>query len=888
MLVSLKWLRAYVATDLPASDVAHRLTMAGLEVTAQHAVGEAWEDIYTSEVRRLEQHPNADRLLLATVDYGEGRSLQIVTGAPNLREGAKVPLALVGAQLWDNYADPPKQFRLKASRIRGIRSEGMVCSARELGIGDDATGILILPPDTPVGLSLEEVLGDLVLELDIKGPRADCLSMLGVARELAAMTMPGLHNPMGIGGADLARHTGAATGSASGTGLQVPPAEIARREDATQPPATVQIADPDLCSRYVAIVVRGVTVGESPGWMQERLNAAGLRPINNIVDITNYVMLEWGQPLHAFDLDTLRGQAIIVRRAAAGEQLITLDGEGRILTPEMLVIADAARPVALAGVMGGASTEVGVGTTAVLIESASFDPVSIRRTRRALTLPTEASRRFEKGLPPELPLPAALRAAALMVELAGGTMVGEPVDAFPRPRRRTAVELRPYDLERLLGMTYPPEQVTRTLQALGFEVAVLPDGEDGWLVTPPIHRTDVAIPEDLVEEVARIIGYDAIPSTLLTGGTPRPELDAPLYWETAVRQVLTAAGYDEIIAYTLTNRERLARLPTLDESPAQREQSPRRSRRSRRSEAAGDDLARWVQERVCPAVGAPVMLANPLSSDRDVLRTSAIPDLLETAQRNLRQADGDVCLFELGRLYLPTGAGLPEERRVLTAVVTQHPNSNWSSAAGWGSQAGAGFFHLKGAAEEALARLGVRRPGFIPLTHPAFAVGPAAAIISDHHPESMGKRPVREGQVLGALGALHRDVARAFDLGGQCVVLALDFDRIIALAGDHRQFDGVARYPAVMQDLAVVLDEAVPAEQVEALMRRASRQLLTHVRLFDVYQGEQVPAGQRSLAFTLTFQAPDRTLTDAEVEPTRQRIIGTLKRQLGASLRGGS
>ena len=524
MLVSLKWLRSYVATDLPASDLAHRLTMAGLEVTAQHAVGGAWEGIYTSEVRQLEQHPNADRLLLATVDYGEGRSLQIVTGAPNLHEGAKVPLAVVGAQLWDNYADPPKQFRLKASRIRGVRSEGMVCSARELGLGDDASGILVLPPDTPVGLSLEEALGDVVLELDIKGPRADCLSMLGVARELAAIT-----------GAD----------------LQAPSAEIARREDTAQPPATVQIADPDLCSRYVAIVVRGVTVGESPGWMQERLNAAGLRPINNIVDITNYVMLEWGQPLHAFDLDTLRGQAIIVRRAEAGEQLITLDGAGRILTLEMLVIADAARPVALAGVMGGASTEVSAGTTAVLIESANFDPVSIRRTRRALTLPTEASRRFEKGLPPELPLPAAQRAAALMVELAGGTVVGEPVDAFPRPRQRAAVELRPYDLERLLGITYPPEQVTQTLHALGFEVAALPGGEDGWLVTPPMHRTDVAIPADLVEEVARIIGYDAIPSTLLTGGTPLPERDAPLYWEEAARQMLAAAGYDEIIAHTL-------------------------------------------------------------------------------------------------------------------------------------------------------------------------------------------------------------------------------------------------------------------------------------------------------------------------------------------------
>ena len=863
MLVSLKWLRAYVATDLPASEVAHRLTMAGLEVEAQHAVGGAWEGIFTSEVRRLEQHPNADRLLLATVDYGEGRSLQIVTGAPNLHEGAKVPLALVGAQLWDNYADPPKQFRLKASRIRGVRSEGMVCSARELGIGDDASGILILPPDTPVGLSLEEVLGDVVLELDIKGPRADCLSMLGVARELAAIT-----------GAD----------------LQVPAAEIARREDTAQPPAIVEIADPDLCSRYVAIVVRGVTVGESPGWMQERLNAAGLRPINNIVDITNYVMLEWGQPLHAFDLDTLRGQAIIVRRAAAGEQLITLDGEGRILTPEMLVIADAARPVALAGVMGGVSTEVSAGTTTVLIESANFDPVSIRRTRRALTLPTEASRRFEKGLPPELPLPAALRAAALMVELAGGAVVGEPVDAFPRPRQRTAVELRPYDLERLLGMTYRPEQVTQTLHALGFEVAALPNGEDGWLVTPPIHRTDVAIPEDLVEEVARIVGYDTIPSTLLTGGTPRPERDAPLYWEEAARQVLTAAGYDEIIAYTLTNRDQLARLPVLDEPPAQQGQRAGRSRRSRRSAADPvTDLAQvGARSGCCPAVDAPVMLANPLSSDRDVLRTSAIPDLVETARRNLRQADEDVCLFELGRLYLPTGAGLPEERRVLTAVVAQHPNSDWSSAAGWGGQAGAGFFHLKGATEEVLERLGISRSGFIPLTHPAFAVGPAAAIISDHHPESMGKRPVREGQVLGVLGALHRDTGRAFGLGGQCVVLALDFDRIIALAGDHRQFDGVARYPSVVQDLAVVLDETVPAEHVEAVMRRASRQLLTRVRLFDVYQGDQVPAGKRSLAFALTFQAPDRTLTDAEVEPTRQRIIGTLKRQLGATLRGGS
>ncbi|MAG36563.1 MAG: hypothetical protein CL878_10020 [Dehalococcoidia bacterium] len=294
----------------------------------------------------------------------------------------------------------------------------------------------------------------------------------------------------------------------------------------------------------------------------------------------------------------------------------------------------------------------------------------------------------------------------------------------------------------------------------------------------------------------------------------------------------------------------------------------------------------WAQQRVFPAVEAPVLLANPLSSDRDVLRTSAIPDLVETAAQNLRQIDEDVRLFELGRVYLPTAEGLPEERRVLTAVVAQPSNSSWPAKSGLGHQPSAGFFRLKGAAEEVLERLGIARTGFVPLAHPAFAAGAAAGIISDHHPESMGKRPVREAQVLGAIGALRREVASAFAVEGQCVVLALDFDRIIALAGDHRHFDGIVRYPSVVQDLAVVIDEAVPAEHVEAVMRRASRRLLTDVRLFDVYQGEQVPSGKRSLAFALTFQASDRTLTDAEVEPIRERIVSALERQLGASLRG--
>src|SRR5688572_13755110 len=494
MRVSLKWLRDYLDVALPADEIARRLTMAGIEVDAVHHLGGAWEHVWVARIQQIEPHPNADRLTLVTADYGKGRTQRVVTAATNIKAGDVVPLGLVGTRYLDGHTDPPQERVLQPTSMRGITSEGMVMSGMELGLSDDHAGILILPPETPIGIPLAELLGDTVLELDLKG-RADCLAMLGVARELGALTDQQPRIPM----------------------VEPKPARDRRPDE----PLAIEIEDPDLCARYTGVLLRNVKIGPSPAWMQERLQAAGMRPINNVVDVTNFVMLEWGQPLHAFDYETLRGGKIVVRPAREGERLLTLAEERPeiTLTSEHLVIADAERPVALAGVIGGADTEVRNTTTAILLESANFRPVSIRRTARSfLPRATEASRRFERGIPPEHTMPAALRAAQLMVELAGAEIVGEPVDAYPRPASRPLIRLAPRELERLLGVAYDAAAIERVFDRLGF-MYEKPDGPDGvvtggdYVVHAPVWRLDIARPADLVEEVARIDGYDRIPTT---------------------------------------------------------------------------------------------------------------------------------------------------------------------------------------------------------------------------------------------------------------------------------------------------------------------------------------------------------------------------------------
>ena len=649
MLVSLKWLRDYV--DLPDNlDVeafAERLTMASAEVEGIERVG-GWdrELVTVAEVLTVEPHPNADRLRLATVEYGAGESRTVVCGAPNVAAGQRVAFAREGAQLVDPRSG--ETSTLKAARIRGVESSGMVLSERELGLSDEHEGILELPADAPVGAPLADYLGDVVLDVHTWPNRADMMNMAGVAREVAAIT---------------------------GAALRLPDSEHAESDADVTEAAAVAIDDPELCARYIATVVEGVRVGPSPRWMQERLRGAGQRPINNVVDVTNYVMLELGNPLHAFDADRLQG-AIVVRLASEGERLRTLDGEHRELSDDTLLITDDSGPIALAGVMGGLDSEVSEGTTRVLLEAAQFDPASIRRTSTRLRLRSEASSRFERGLSPELAAHASRRATQLLVEVCGGTARRGAVDVYPRPQRQTRVALERARLDTVLGFHVPDAEVESALGALGFAVA--PEGGDEgraerFIVGAPWWRTDIAIADDLAEEVVRIAGYDRLPATTVRGRVPSYEpAPLPALRDRVVRRTLAAAGLQEVISYSLTSRETLAR----------------------------------VQPAALLEANAPLQLRNTLSSEHQVLRTSLRHSLIEAVDRNLRAGADEIAIFEAGRIYVPRrGADgpLPDEREIVTGALCGVERDRWGSPL----DRALDFFDAKGVIEELGERLAI-------------------------------------------------------------------------------------------------------------------------------------------------------------------------------------
>lgn len=821
MRVPLSWLREYVEVPSDIAGLAERLTLAGLEVAKiEHlgrgrpaqAAGEGrglqldWEGIYIGEVLEVRPHPNADKLVVAVVDYGKG-PVESVTGAPNIRvgeRGQKVAVAEAGARLIDAYAPEPRAVKVKAAAIRGVRSEAVLCSEKELGLSDDHSGVLILDQDSKVGTPLSALLQDVVLELDLTPNLARCFSIIGVAREVAALT---------------------------GRRFKTPEVEWHPTGPAISGQIEVEIQDPDLCARYTAALVRGVRVGPSPFWMRRRLMLAGMRPINNIVDITNYVMLEWGQPLHAFDYLRLRGDGakrIIVRRARPGEKITTLDGVERELTEEMLLIADPGGPIALAGVMGGLESEVTEATEDVLIESASFSNTNNRRTAQALKLMTEASARFGRGVPPELALPALKRAAQLMSELAGGEIASGIVDVYPVKQKEVELEFDPQEVERLLGLTVPQDEVVELLERLEFECK--PKGKK-IMVKVPWHRLDVSCPADLVEEVARLIGYDKIPTTLMAEPLPRQERNRPLELEEEVRDILVGCGLSEVITYSLTSLEAGAKLDP-DSSPE-----------------------------------GYLHIANPLSRERSVLRRLLLPGLLETVAENLKHQER-VAIFELGRVYLPAGKGERplEPRRLGLALAGPRGELSWH-AKPWAMD----FFDLKGIIEELLRRLGLEGR-FERANHLSFHPGRAAKLL-------IGREEV------GLLGELHPRVRENFELEEPVLAAELDLEAILARAAPIGRYRPLPQFPAVLRDLAVVVDEAIPAERVAQVIRGAGGELLRELVLFDLYQGPPIPQGKKSLAFRLRLQAEERTLTDEEADGLRARIEARLAEELGAELR---
>ncbi len=839
MRVSLKWLRDYVEIPVSAAELGHRLTMAGIELDAIHPVGEAWDNVWTARIDAIDRHPNADRLHLVSASYGDGRSKVVVTGAANITVGDVVPLGLVGTRYRDGHSSPAVDRVLAPSVMRGVPSEGMVMSGFELGLSDDHSGILILAPGTPVGVPLSEALGDTVLELDLKG-RPDGLSMIGIAREVAALFGGSVRFPE----------------------FDVTPA----RERRSDEPLAARTDDPERCPRFVAMLVKGVTLGPSPAWMQERLQAAGIRAINNVVDITNFVMLEYGQPLHAFDYDRVPGGSLVARAARDDESLQTLASERDAvqLNREMTVVAidDAhgGAPVSLAGIIGGSATEIRETTSNILLEAANWHPARTRRTARALLpRPTDASRRYERGVPVEHALPAAQRAAALMVDLAGGEIVGPAVDAWPIRTTRAAITLTLAGCRRILGIDYAPETVREVLSRLGFAFTEHGTGREiAFVVEAPTWRLDIQEAADLIEEVARIDGYEKVPATLMSGDLPQLAPLPAARREDDVRDVLVAHGFAEVVAYTWTSEARLRRVPL----------------------AGAGTVGALVDKRVNPD-GPVVRLSNPASTEASVMRTSSIGAILDAVAAGLRHRDRDVHLFEVGRTFVGRGAELPEERRVLTLASGQ-----WRSGRDLGARVENDFYDLKASVEAVISRLHVDGVGFIPVAHPAFHPHRAAAIVLDHRPEAAGRKPVRAEDAIGIIGEVDADLVATIGADERLLLAAIDLDRLFALAREVRPARSLPRFPGVAEDLAFVVPEATAAERLTALIVRSGTPLLESADLFDVYAGDRVATGSKSLAYALVFRASDRTLTGEEVAVVRAKIIAQAERQLGARLRG--
>ncbi len=842
MKVPLNWLRDYVELTLPPATLAERLTLAGLEVSGVRVLGVPVPDglrvkpedagppwdrdkVIVARILKTEKHPNADKLKLVTVAYGSAEPKVVVTGAPNINfgdAGGKVILGLAGTTYFDGHVSPKELRTLKPSKLRGIPSDAMVMSEYELGISEEHEGIILLENDAPVGTPLADYMGDIVLELDVTPNLARCLSLLGVAREVAALT---------------------------GQTVKLPPHQVVAAGAPIEGQVRVEIEDPKLSARYTAMLLKGVKIGPAPGWMQRRLTYAGMRPINNIVDITNYVMLEWGQPLHAFDYDVLLKRAggktptIVVRPARSGEALTTLDGVKRALSPENLVIADTAGPIALAGVMGGAATEVTAATTNVLLESASFHFVSVRRTMKAFNLPSEASARFSRGIHPEVVRPAAERAADLMRQHAGATVARGVVDNYPAPLPPQVVTLRLSEVRRLLGMDMPAAEATRILTSLEFEVE--PVDADTLRATVPPHRLDVQEgPADLIEDLVRIHGYDRLPATLLADQLPAQHTNVPLVFEERVRDVLVSAGLQEVIDYALTTPQREAPLglPEMDY----------------------------------------VTLLNPISEDRKVMRHTLLAGVLEASAENLKHT-ADVRLFELGPVYLPRqGEKLPDEPRRLALVLTgQRSEEFWADTSSGAAGAGGAldFFDLKGIVAALAADLHLPAVSYRPSQAPYLHPGRAAELVVG-------------GRAVGHFGQMHPRVVEAYrdlhkESAGRAVLVGeFDVEALQRAAPARYKYAPVPRFPAALRDIAVIVEETMTAERLEAELRAAGGDLLRGVRLFDLYRGPSIPAGTKSLAYALTYQAEDRTLTDKEVDKAHKKIEDRLKHVLKAQIRG--
>jgi len=795
MKVPLNWLKDYLAISLPPAELAHRLTMAGSEVENLIVTGGNWENIITAEVVEVAAHPNAERLHLVTVDLGDRRQT-VVCGAPNVKAGQKVAFGGLGALVIE--PDNGKTVKLKAAKIRGVVSEGMILSERELGISDKHEGILILPDNTPVGAPLANLLGDAIFDIAVTPNRPDCLSVLGIARELAALT---------------------------GEKVKLPETSYAETSHPVSEKVSVAIENPDLCPRYCASLISGVKLDESPDWLKRRLEQCGMRPISNIVDVTNYVMLEYGQPLHAFDFAKITGGKIIVRRAREGESITSLDGVSRTLSPDTLVIADEKRAVAVAGVMGGANSEVTSETTTILLEAASFKAACIHYTGSRLHMPSEACMRFERGISPELTLPALRRATRLIKELAGGEVAQGIIDDYPGRRERKPIRVSTADTKRVLGVEIDSARMRDVLLSLGFECE---QDSTGVSARAPDWRSDINLKVDVIEEVARIIGYDQLPTTMLSGAMPRQNPDKIVSLKQTVKQLMVGFGMQEVITYSLASRKKL--------------------------------------EMAAGSLGfEPLQLVNPMTEEHEYLRSSLRPNLLTALAANRRFETGAIRFFELGKIFLPRSGGLPQEDDILCGILSGPRNETAPAS----QNEPLDFYDAKGLVEGLLGRLGIT---------PAFRESQDGGL----HPGKQAE--VMAGEIrLGVIGELHPKVASAFEIAGTVALFELNIPALVPLSLPEREYSALPRFPAVVRDIALVVDSRIRHQEIADTL--ASFPLVAEVAIFDVFTGGKLLPGKKSMAYRLVFQSPDHTLTDEEVGDVLLKVLGKLASRFGVTLR---
>jgi len=805
MRVSLSWLQDYVTIDVEVAKLAEALTMAGLEVDALVDRYAYLDRIVAGRITEMAPHPDADTLSVCRMDVGKGLKT-IVCAATNIQAGDLVPVALAGAEL-------PSGDRIAVERVRGQASEGMLCSEAELAVGADRSGILLLPKTATPGMGIADVLGlsDTIIEFDLTPNRSDCLSVLGVAREVAAV----LNKP-----------------------LTFPEVVLPTGETPATDLASVTIEAPEHCPRYAARVILDVKIGPSPFWLQDRLHSVGLRSINNVVDVTNFVLMEMGQPLHAFDFDRLGEHRIVVRTAQEGQSFVTLDGVQRTLGADMLMICDGQGPVALAGIMGGLESEIEDDTRAVLIESAYFDPISIRRTAKRLGLNTESSFRFERGVDPEGIPTAQDRAAQLMLQTAGGRLAAGVIDNYPRPLSQRTIELSVKRTNRLLGMVISQAEISAYLTSVQLEVETL--DEDRLRVAAPTFRVDLKRPEDLMEEVARLKGYDQIPTTHPRSYVVANPQDRKIQVRSELRQVFAGCGFSEVVSYSFIAQEACDRLQL----------------------AHGDPRRRMVS------------ILNPLTEDQGVMRTSLIPGLLAIMYRNSTQQNKDLRIFEIGKIFLsPAKTGgdeLPEEVQMVSGLWTgARHDRTWHI-----KEERVDFYDIKGVVESVCQALSLPTLRLTPLEGDGFPYlrqGHAAKVYDGD-------------EFLGTVGELTPEVLNSFELKDPAFCFDLNFDKLVFSMRDEKHAKPVSRFPATTRDMALIVDTPIEAQGMLDFIDALGQALIDGVHVFDVYEGAPVPQGKKSIALRLTYQSFERSLTDTEVNSIHDRVTEKVLKKFNAQL----